>query len=652
MTPPGEGWRDSETQYEDSTIGEDTIPQMFEAAADRYGPLAAQSFKGGVYERSLADELPTAAADEYASISYDRMRELVRLLAAGFRELGVTAGTRAGIYCSTRLEWTLCDFGLLGAAGVVTTVYTESSADQLRYLLADPDARAVVVENEQLLERLLSVEQELTLELIVVVDEFEGYADRDDIYSLGEVLTVGERVFDQSAYESWVAERTPEDLASLIYTSGTTGEPKGVKLTHGNFRANVNQCRKRFAGRPDRPSSTPRIEAGARSLSFLPLAHVFERLAGSYLMFASGVTVAYAESADTLAEDIQTVRPTIATSVPRVYERIFSSMREQAPESYLGRRLFAWALRVARESARDPAPGFGLRLQHRIADRLVYSSVRDQLGGNIELMVSGGGSLSTRLAELFQGMGIPLLEGYGLTETAPVLSTNPPEDPRPGTLGVPVPGVEVRLDTDRGPSTETVGELLVRGPNVSSGYWNRPDATARAFTEDGWFRTGDLVEQTDDAFLIFHERLKQLLVLDTGKNVAPARIEDGFATNERIDQIMAVGDSQKFVSALVVPDIAAVTRWAREQGIPIPDDEWALCEDSRVREMIDAEIQRVNEGLEKHERVQAFRMVTREWTPDNGLLTPSMKLKRRSILGQHQQLVESIYGARAADEQG
>lgn len=369
-------------------------------------------------------------------------------------------------------------------------------------------------------------------------------------------------------------------------------------------------------------------------------------------MFASGVTVAYAESADTLAEDIQTVRPTIATSVPRVYERIFSSMREQAPESYLGRRLFAWALRVARESARDPAPGFGLRLQHRIADRLVYSSVRDQLGGNIELMVSGGGSLSTRLAELFQGMGIPLLEGYGLTETAPVLSTNPPEDPRPGTLGVPVPGVEVRLDTDRGPSTETVGELLVRGPNVSSGYWNRPDATARAFTEDGWFRTGDLVEQTDDAFLIFHERLKQLLVLDTGKNVAPARIEDGFATNERIDQIMAVGDSQKFVSALVVPDIAAVTRWAREQGIPIPDDEWALCEDSRVREMIDAEIQRVNEGLEKHERVQAFRMVTREWTPDNGLLTPSMKLKRRSILGQHQQLVESIYGARAADEQG
>jgi long-chain acyl-CoA synthetase len=652
MTPPGEGWRDSETQYEDSTIGEDTIPQMFEAAADRYGSLAAQSFKGGVYERSLADELPTAAADEYASISYDRMRELVRLLAAGFRELGVTAGTRAGIYCSTRLEWTLCDFGLLGAAGVVTTVYTESSADQLRYLLADPDARAVVVENEQLLERLLSVEQELTLELIVVVDEFEGYADRDDIYSLGEVLTVGERVFDQSAYESWVAERTPEDLASLIYTSGTTGKPKGVKLTHGNFRANVNQCRKRFAGRPDRPSSTPHIEAGARSLSFLPLAHVFERLAGSYLMFASGVTVAYAESADTLAEDIQTVRPTIATSVPRVYERIFSSMREQAPESYLGRRLFAWALRVARESARDPAPGFGLRLQHRIADRLVYSTVRDQLGGNIELMVSGGGSLSTRLAELFQGMGIPLLEGYGLTETAPVLSTNPPEDPRPGTLGVPVPGVEVRLDTDRGPSTETVGELLVRGPNVSSGYWNRPDATARAFTEDGWFRTGDLVEQTDDAFLIFHERLKQLLVLDTGKNVAPARIEDGFATNERIDQIMAVGDSQKFVSALVVPDIAAVTRWAREQGIPIPDDEWALCEDSRVREMIDAEIQRVNEGLEKHERVQAFRMVTREWTPDNGLLTPSMKLKRRSILGQHQQLVESIYGARAADEQG
>jgi long-chain acyl-CoA synthetase len=368
-----------------------------------------------------------------------------------------------------------------------------------------------------------------------------------------------------------------------------------------------------------------------------------------------------------------------------VYERIFNRMRTQAqsgPLSGLTKRIFEWSLGVARQHARADDPGRRLRVKHALADRLVYSTVKDEMGGRLECMVSGGGSLSEDLARLFKGMGVPILEGYGLTETSPVVSVNTPDDVRPGTLGPPLEGVEIAFDES--PSVGTghidakgrVGELLVRGDNVSDGYWNQPGATKRAFTDavpssehavesidasgqtedqttetgegqqtdDGqWFRTGDLIEQTPDGFLVFHERLKQLFVLTTGKNVAPGPIEDRFATSDRIQQIMVVGDDEKFVGALVVPDFERLATWAQERGYELPENRELLIEDERVNAWVGAEIDQVNENLERIEQIKQFALVPEEWSSENDMLTPSMKKKRRNILDSYDDLVTEIY---------
>ncbi|MFB6175806.1 MAG: long-chain fatty acid--CoA ligase, partial [Halobaculum sp.] len=376
------------------------------------------------------------------------------------------------------------DFAVLGAGGVVTTVYTSSSEDQVRYLLEDPDADGVVVENRELLDRVLAVEDDLDLEFVVVIDG--GSHERDDIYTLAEVYGMGETV---DPGKGWVVETELDDPASLIYTSGTTGQPKGAVLSHRNFLSNVTQCYKRFGPRPDKAESgTPVIDDETTTLSFLPLAHVFERLAGHFLMFASGATVAYAESPDTLRDDFQLVRPDVATSVPRVYEKLYAAIREQASESDIKERIFEWAAEVGRQHHRAESPGVLDSIRYKVADRLVFSTVKDALGGNVDFFISGGGSLSPELCELYHGMGVPVLEGYGLTETSPVVATNPPEEPRVGTVGPPVPEVDVRLDTRIGAEgaeeQANVGELLVRGPNVFDGYWEKPDKTEAAFVTE------------------------------------------------------------------------------------------------------------------------------------------------------------------------
>jgi long-chain acyl-CoA synthetase len=483
-------WREAERKYTDDVIGENTLPRMFEEAVERYGNRPAQMYKGGIYDRTITDvAFPAAPDGEFRAIPYDRMGEVVHHLAAGFRNLGVEAGDRIAIYAETRMEWAQCDFGLLAAGAVVTTVYASSSESQVEYLLSDPGATGVVVENQDCLERVLAVEDALDLEFVVVMDHVDDeHLDREDVLTLADLHDRGSDAFHPNDYESWLDERAPSDLASLIYTSGTTGQPKGVELTHWNFRANVNQVRKRYGPRPDK-GDVPVIDEHSRSVSYLPLAHVFERLAGHFLMFASGTCVAYAEDPETLQEDFQKVSPTTATSVPRVYEKIYDAIRSQAEESDLKKRIFEWAtdVGVAYQEAEDPGPVLGAK--KRLADKLVFEKVHDALGGNVEMLTSGGGSLSPELCKLYHGMGLPIMEGYGLTETAPVVSVNPPEEPKIGTIGPPVVDQEVKLDEsvvseEFRDGDAAVGELLVRGPNVAEGYWNKPEKTAEAFTED------------------------------------------------------------------------------------------------------------------------------------------------------------------------
>ncbi|MFB6179378.1 MAG: long-chain fatty acid--CoA ligase [Halorientalis sp.] len=642
-----------EREYDDEIIGENTLVELFEEnTRQRFSDGLAQLYKGGIYDRSLTPEvLSTPEPGEFESITYAEMGEIVRRLAAGFRELGLRAGDRVSIFSGTRMEWAVSDFAILAAGGVVSTVYKESGPRQVNYLVNHPGSIGVVCENEKLVDRLVKIHSELDLAFVVVFDELEKYADVDGIYSLAEVYEIGERQYDRATYESWVAERDIDDMASLIYTSGTTGIPKGVRLTHRNFRANINMIRCRSGPRPDKDDETPVVDSHTRTLSFLPLAHVFERTVGHFYMFAVGATVGYAESPDTVGEDIKKVKPNAAASVPRVYERIFDQMRDEASGSAVKERIFEWATDVARQWTRTDEPSLGLRTRYAIADALVYSDVKAQLGGEVEYLVSGGGTLSKDLAELFLGMGIPIYEGYGLTEGAPIVTASIPEDPRPGSLGVPANGVDVHIDEksvadDVVDSDNTVGELLFRGPNVTDGYWKMPEKTDSSFTDDGYFKTGDIVEQTDDGHLIYEDRMKNLLVLTTGKNVSPEPIEGEFATSRRIEQIMVIGDDRKFVAALIVPNFETVRKWASDHDIDLPDSEAAICEDERVHEWINEEVQLVNRefGLDSEASVKQFELVPTEWTADNDLLTPSLKKKRRNILEEFDGKVRAIYG--------
>jgi len=652
MAPPDTtgSWQEAEEEHEDEVIGMNTLPQMFEDSVDMFGDRPAQMYKGGIYPRSLTPAvIPAPEPGEYETITYEKMGEIVRRMAAGFRELGVEDNDRVGILSNTRLEWAINDFALLAAGGVVTTVYTESSPKQIKYLLNNPGAIGVVCENESLLDRIIKVQDELSLEFVVVFDELDEYEDVPQIHSMQEVYEMGQERYDEDEYGEWLDSRNAHDLASLIYTSGTTGKPKGVKLTHYNFRSNINQVRKRAGPRPDRGDDLPVVDEDTTSISFLPLAHVFERTAGHFFMYASGATVGYAESPDTVSEDIKKIQPNAGASVPRVYERIFDQMRDQASDSDLKERIFEWAVSVGRDYARADSPGIGLKLKHSLANQLVYKQVKEQLGGNIEFMVSGGGSLNQKLSELFLGMGIEIFEGYGLTEASPVVTSNPPEELRPGTLGPPLPDVDIRIDESQVSEDQfeeaegEVGELLIKGPNVTEGYWEMPDKTEDAFTPDGWFKTGDIVERQEDDYLKYHDRLKNLLVLTTGKNVAPEPIEDEFSTSSRIDQVMVMGDDEKFVSALIVPNFDAIARWAENRNIDLPDSKEEICEDEQVREWINEDIQLVNRNIEKHETIKQFEPVHLEWTPENDMLTPSLKKKRRNIMAEFEEKVEKIY---------
>ncbi len=637
--------REVEREFEHPVLGRTTLPEMFEASVERHPDTPAQSYKGGIHDRSLAPTAIAAAPDgDYRSLTYADTQGVVRRLAAGFRELGVEPGDALGVYADTRLEWALTDFATLAAGGVVTTIYPKASVRQVSHLLSDSDAVGAVVADRELRERV--VEADVSLDFLVTMDESDPLDAGPDCYTLGDVYDLGVEAYDEPAYESWLDERDPSDTASLIYTSGTTGQPKGVTLTHANFKANVDQCFRRFGPRPDRAG--PAVTEGTRTVSFLPLAHVFERLAGHFLMFASGATVAYAESSDTLREDFSAVRPEVGTSVPRVYEKMYDAVAENAADSAVSKRIFEWATDVGKRYHRADDPGVLLAAGMGVADRLVFSQVREALGGELDFMISGGGSLQPELCRLYHAMGIPVLEGYGLTETAPVVAANPPEAFEIGTVGPPVLDCEVTVDESVDPENprvapdSEVGELLVRGPNVFEGYHGLPEATEDAF-DDGWFRTGDVVERRSDGYISFVERSKQILKLSTGKMVAPGPVEDALATSPFIEQALVFGDDRKFVGALVVSNTGAIRDWAADAGVSVPEDDAALVDHDGVRERVAREVELANRGFESHESVKRFVIVPEDFTEENGLLTPSLKKKRRDILEHYADEVESVY---------
>ena len=664
--------RRHETEFSHPALAAETVPGLLASTVDRQPTAVAQRYKGGVYDRSLTamDAVPAAPRGGFADLTYSELATVVDRLAAGLRLSGLGTGDRLAIASHTRMEWTHLDLATLSAGGVVAPIYPSATTERFAYLLSDCEPTGIVVENAELLGRLLAIEDSIEFEFafICVIDSLpagSGMAaaarDRDDILTVGALYDRGAASADADRVDRAAIE--PDDLASLVYTSGTTGQPRAVRLTHRNFCANVDQAFRRFGPRPDRTDG-PWIDHTTQHLSVLPLAHVFERLAGSYLLLAAGATIAYAGSTDTLPADFQLVEPTLITGVPKLYQQLFERVAATASESVVGGRLFQWATAVAGRYHRAETPSRRLRLAHTVADRLVYQSVRDGLGGNVALCISGGDSLSPELCAIFNGMAVPIVEGYGLTEAAPVVSANRPEAPETGTIGPPLSGLDVRIvpdiddDVDTNPpradwadAEATVGELLVRGPNVTDGYWNAPEATDQAFVslpddtdgESRWLRTGDIVERRPSGSLVFRARRTELVGLSTGKNVAPAPLETALESDPLIEQCVVVGSGRPFVAALVVPAFDAVRQWAASEGLTLPDERDQLVAVDRLQRRIERAVDAHNDSFEPHERIGAIQLVAEPFSVDNALLTPTLKPRRGKIADRYAAEIDALY---------
>ena len=583
-------------------------------------------YEDAVREHPRPDMFRHKRGDAWVTVSTEEFDRAVKECAAALIVHGVSAGDRVALLSENRLEWAVVDLAVMSVGAVLVPVYPTLLAQQVEFILADCAPVWVFCSTEQQLQKLNRIES--SVPSIRGVVSFEP-ADRPNGLTLDRLRDLGQRNLDSQREEIQRRSQAvePDDLATLIYTSGTTGEPKGVMLTHGNIVGNVK------AG-----LSVLSVGPEDTCLSFLPLSHILERMAGHYLMIGAGASITYAQSVETVAADMGEVRPTVMVSVPRLYEKIYARVLENAVSSGgLKRKIFEWARSVGGEWTDAKVEGrpvpATIEIQRKIGDALVFKKLRARTGGKLRFFVSGGAPLSKEIAEFFFSAGLPILEGYGLTETSPVISVNTFEKFRPGTVGPPVPGVEVRIADD--------GEILTRSPFVMKGYWNRPDATAETIV-DGWLHTGDIGHVDDDGFVHITDRKKDIIVTAGGKNVAPQPIEGELKLDKHIAEAVVIGDRRRYLVALLVPNFESLENTARDKGIGT-DDRTGLVNHPEIQKLFSSAVHAVNERLASFEQIKTFRVIDHEFTQDDGQLTPSMKVKRKVVAERYADLVESMY---------
>jgi long-chain acyl-CoA synthetase len=559
-------------------------------------------------------------------ISSDQIYQRVRQLGRTFLKWGAKKGDRIALISENRWEWAVTDFATLAIGAVDVPIYPTLTGEQIAELLQDAGCRIAVVSTRQQFDKLNAVRAQTPLERILMMDSAtrpEGaIAFSEIIAGADELGAEHDPVFD-----GLCRSLEPNDLATLIYTSGTTGEPKGVMLTHGNIAANQN-----FAARDFDFNSTDAC------ISFLPLSHITAR-ALDYVMYGCGAQVAYCSQFDKLVQAMREVRPTVFVGVPRVYEKIRQAVEQKSSVSPVKKRILSWALSVgAGNRALVYAGKQPSSLRWKLASKLVYAKVREAFGGRVRYFVSGGAPLGMDTAKWFADAGIPVWEGYGLTETSPVIALNSPAQQKMGAVGRPLPNVELKFAED--------GELLVRGPAVFPGYWQKPQANAECFDQEGWFSTGDIAHLDADNFLYITDRKKELLKTSGGKLVAPQPIENKLKNNVLVAQAALVGDKHKFISALIAPNFVALEELAHRQGIQA-GNRADLVADSRVVAIYSEIVRTVNGGLANFETIKRFRLVPDEWTQESGELTPSMKLKRRVLTVKYAAEIAALYADEA-----
>ncbi len=577
----------------------------------------------------------------YEGLSSLEALRKVAALATALRQLGVRRGDRVAIFSENRVEWALTDYAVLGLGALTVPIYPTLLEADLEYVLRDSSAIGIVAGTAVQMQRVLGVRSRLPeLRFVVAVDSgpgeetgfltWKGIVDAQSKAGEGNV-----DFFRASALAS-----APEETASILYTSGTTGSLKGVILSHANIVSNIQACQDLFGLGP-----------WDVAMSFLPLSHIFERT-NDYLYFWQGVSIAYPESYEALPENLREVRPTVMAVVPRVLEKIHGRVQEVVHHSPPARRkLFDWAIGVGKQyfpyALEGRAAPLGLRLSHAVAEALVFSKIRAQLGGRVRSLISGAAPLAPELAEFFYAVGLPVYEGYGLTETSPVIAVNYPGHVKLGTVGRVIRGVEVKIDEASEESSG--GEILVRGPNVTRGYYKLETENRKAFL-DGWFRTGDLGKLDPDGFLTITGRKKNLFKTSGGKYVSPEKLENLFQGHPYVSQLLVLGDARKFVGALIVPKFASLEAYARGQGIEFTSRE-DLIEDPLIQSFMQQQVDQVTQSLPPHERIRQIALLPKEFTIEAGELSASLKVKRAVVEERYRSVIEEIYSRHAPQQQ-
>jgi long-chain acyl-CoA synthetase len=565
------------------------------------------------------------AADGWKWYAAADVLRRVASLARALSELGIKEGDRVAIFAPNSPEWHVADFAILGLGATSVPIYFNESADRLTYILNDSGARIVVAVGESQARTLWASRERLqAVEQVICAN---APAELESEVLRYETLVATSLDSDLTDYRRRAAEVSGEQLATIIYTSGTTGEPKGVMLSHANLASNVVDGFEGYA-----------LTTADLGLSFLPLAHVYERVIDlGYIL--RGISVAYVDRIENVPQALLEVKPTFVAAVPRFYEKIFANIIERGHrETGAKRAIFDWAIRVAEKSVPWKADGkdapFPLRLQWSLANKLVYPKIREGLGGRIRVFSSGGGPLAPELAAFYWSIDVPVYQGYGLTETSPIVSANLPGKNKVGTVGRPIKNVEIRIAED--------GEILVKGPNVMQGYYQKPEETRKIFTVDGWLCTGDIGRVDEDGYLLITDRKKELLKTAAGKFVAPAPIENLLKTSTCITNAIVVGDRRKFVAALIVPNFVTIEAEARKAGRECPAAAH-LINDPFMREVISREMERLTAGLAQYERPKRFALLDQDFTYAGGELTYTMKVKRRVIEQRYQDVIARLY---------
>ncbi len=577
------------------------------------------------------DALQVKIGGSYKPISHRELELRVRRAATGLAKLGAQHGDRVAILSENRPEWAIADFACLTAGVADVPIYPTLPADQIGYILRNSGAVGIFVSNREQAEKIAGLRKTAAasfpaLRFVIGFDQLQGLADM----TLDQLELSGagdESPAAISGYKDRALAVAPDDIATIIYTSGTTGEPKGVMLTHDNIFSNVMSVRDKIP-----------FDGHDVSLSFLPLSHIFERTGGHYMMIATGTSIAYAESIDTVPVNMAEVKPTIVLSVPRLYEKMYARILETALSGgSVKKRIFFWAKGVADKWADEKLagrePGGLLARKYALAQKLVFSKLKARTGGRLRYFVSGGAPLSPDINKFFYAAGLVILEGYGLTETSPVITVNTPEEFRIGTVGKPIAGTEVMIAAD--------GEILTRGPQVMKGYFNKPDATQEAIDSDGWFHTGDIGE-LNDGYLSITDRKKDIIVTAGGKNIAPQPMENKVKTNKYVAQAVMIGDKRKFPAILVVPNFDQLEKWAMRNHI-IWTDRAQLLKMQTIQKKMEKEVFSQLEGVAHFEMPKKVGLLEHDFSLERGELTPTQKVKRRVVDKQYKPLIDSLY---------